>query len=120
MPDGQIVNASCRTLREQVRAAPPPGSPFAGARDPKVGLCTALARTIQTLKTYGGTNSNGSPRHEVWMNEFGRLTPGDDQDTPEVNKRGPRARPPSSTGSTVSSTGCVSNRAAWNLGPVFW
>jgi hypothetical protein len=41
---------------------------------PERGLNTAIAGTIQMLKIHGGTNPNGSPRHQVWVNEFGRLT----------------------------------------------
>jgi hypothetical protein len=86
---------------------------------PDRGVNIALAGTIQTLKTYGGTKSNGSPRHQVWVNEFGKLTRRDDPATPDVNEQ------------TTSETSQLNwligfldrllpNRAAWNLGPVFW
>jgi hypothetical protein len=80
---------------------------------------TALAGTIQTLKTYGGTQSNGSPRHQVWVNEFGKLTRRDDPATASVNEQ---------TTSETSQLNWLNGfldrllpkRAAWNLGPVFW
>jgi polysaccharide biosynthesis protein PslG len=86
---------------------------------PERGVNTAIAGTIQTLKTYGGTNANGSPRHQVWVNEFGKLTRRDDPATPNVNEQ---------TTSETSQLNWLNglldrllpNRAAWNLGPVFW
>ena len=87
--------------------------------DPNRGVNTALAGTIQTLKAYGGTQSGGRPRHQVWVNEFGKLTRRDDPATPSVNEQ---------TTSETSQLNWLNgfldrllpNRAAWNLGPVFW
>jgi hypothetical protein len=77
--------------------------------DPARAVDTFIAGTVQTLKTYGGT-SQGAPRHQVWVNEFGRPTALDDQTSEEAQRAWldgflDRLLPKST---------------AWNVGPVMW
>src|SRR5918912_2444928 len=66
---------------------------------------SAIGGTVGTLKQYAGTDASGAPRQQVWINEFGKATALDDPSTRTwTNRR--RARSPSATGSTRSSTAC--------------
>jgi hypothetical protein len=77
----------------------------------------AIGATVQTLKTYGGTKADGSPRHQVWVNEFGRATSVDNPATATDE----RAASEESQRAYVQSflDLLLAQRAAWNLGPVF-
>ena len=84
--------------------------------DPSRGV-NAIGATVQTLKTYGGTRADGSPRHQVWVNEFGRATNVDNPSTPADE----RATSEESQRAYVQGflDLLLAQRTAWNLGPVF-
>ena len=86
--------------------------------NPDVAVNTLIAGTVGTLKTYGGVERSGAPRHQVWVNEFGRPTTPDDPATPD-------RRAGHLGGGAVSWRDSFigylePNRAAWNLGPIMW
>jgi hypothetical protein len=78
----------------------------------------AIGATVATLKTYGGTRPDGSPRHQVWVNEFGRSTKADDPATPTVNEQTTTEETQRAYVAAFLDR-LLPNRAAWNLGPVF-
>ncbi|HLM10231.1 MAG TPA: hypothetical protein VK307_10995 [Thermoleophilaceae bacterium] len=77
-----------------------------------------VAGTVATLKTYGGVETSGAPRHQVWVNEFGRPTLPDDPATPEDEAATSEAAQASWQGSFIGYL--EQNRAAWRLGPLMW
>jgi polysaccharide biosynthesis protein PslG len=83
-----------------------------------VAVDTLIAGTVNTLKTYGGTQASGAPRHQVWLNEFGRPTSLDDPATPEDEAAISEAAQRTWQDAVISRL--EANRAAWNLGPLMW
>jgi polysaccharide biosynthesis protein PslG len=83
------------------------------------GVNTAIGGTVNTLKTYGGTEANGSPRHQVWINEFGRTTRYDDPATPDVNEQATSEESQRQWLENFLTT-LLPHRSDWNLGPVMW
>jgi hypothetical protein len=71
---------------------------------------TFIAGTVETLKTYAGTTRTGAPRHQVWVNEFGRPTELDD----------PASEAAQRTWLDNFLGRLLPKAAAWNLGPVMW
>ena len=79
---------------------------------------TFIAGTVQTLKTYGGVTSNGAPRHQVWVNEFGRPTELHNPDTAADERAASDA---AQRGWLDGFLGRLLPQAsAWNLGPLMW
>jgi hypothetical protein len=79
---------------------------------------TFLAGTVQTLKTYGGATSQGAPRHQLWVNEFGRPSELDDPNTPTDERATSEAT--QRTWMDTFLNRLLPKAAAWNLGPVMW
>jgi polysaccharide biosynthesis protein PslG len=79
---------------------------------------TFIAGTVQTLKTYGGTTPQGAPRHQVWVNEFGRPTELDNPDTPADERAASEATQRAWLDSFLGRL--IPQASAWNLGPVMW
>jgi polysaccharide biosynthesis protein PslG len=79
---------------------------------------TFLAGTVQTLKTYGGTTSQGTPRQQVWVNEFGRPTNLDDPATATDEQATSEAAQRNWQDTFLDRL--LPKAAAWNLGPVMW
>jgi polysaccharide biosynthesis protein PslG len=79
---------------------------------------TFLAGTVETLKTYGGATSQGIPRHQVWVNEFGRPTDLDDPNTPADERASSEAA--QRTWLDTFMARLAPRAASWNLGPVMW
>jgi hypothetical protein len=77
-----------------------------------------IAGTVATLKTYGGVEATGAPRHQVWVNEFGRPTAPNDPATPE-DEAGLSEQAQAAWLNTFVDK-VQANRAAWNLGPLMW
>jgi len=77
-----------------------------------------IAGTVATLKTYGGVEATGAPRHQVWVNEFGRPTAPDDPATPEDEAVLSEQAQAAWLNTFVDNV--EANRAAWNLGPLLW
>lgn len=85
----------------------------------ETGVNTALAGTVATLKTYGGTESSGSPRHQVWVNEFGRATSNFDDPATATNEA-LASEEAQRTWLNGFLDRLLPKRSEWNLGPVFW
>jgi hypothetical protein len=86
--------------------------------DPERAVNTLIAGTVQTLKTYGGVTATGTPKHQVWLNEFGRPTQPDDPATPEDEQAESEAAQRAWLDRFLDLL--LPNRTAWNLGPVAW
>ena len=86
--------------------------------DPARAVDTFIAATVQTLKTYGGATWQGAPRHQVWVNEFGRPTNLDDPSTPDDEQASSEAAQRAWQDSFLGRL--LPKAAAWNLGPVMW
>jgi len=75
--------------------------------DPQTAVNVNIKGTVDTLRTYGGTNSNGAPRHQVWISKLS--TPG-------------RTDADSQTAQAAFYdqflTLLLPKRSAWDLGPV--
>jgi len=80
---------------------------------------SAIGATVATLKTYAGTAASGAPRQQVWVNEFGTPTTADDPATTSVNEQ-QTSEAAQRDWLNAFLDGLLPNRAAWNLGPVFW
>jgi hypothetical protein len=78
---------------------------------------TFIAGTVETLKTYGGT-SQGVPRHQVWINEFGRPTNPDDPNTATDERASSEAVQRTWLDNFLGRL--LPRASAWNLGPVMW
>ena len=78
---------------------------------------TFIAGTVETLKTYGGTKQ-GIPRHQVWVNEFGRPTNLDDPNTTTDEQANSEAAQRAWQDTFLNRL--LPKAAAWNLGPVMW
>ena len=78
---------------------------------------TFIAGTVETLKTYGGT-SQGAPRHQVWVNEFGRPTNPDDPNTATDERASSEAAQRTWLDGFLGRL--LPKASAWNLGPVMW
>ena len=78
---------------------------------------TLIANTVATLRTYGGTQS-GAPRHQLWLNEFGRPTALDNPSTATDE----RAKSEATQAAWLDAmlNGLLPHRTDWNLGPVMW
>ena len=83
-----------------------------------VAVNTLIAGTVSALKAYGGTDATGAPRHQLWVNEFGRPTNPDDPATPEDEQAASEAA--QRTWQDAFINGLEANRSAWNLGPLMW
>jgi polysaccharide biosynthesis protein PslG len=79
---------------------------------------TFLAGTVQTLKTYGGATHQGAPRHQLWVNEFGRPTDLDNPTTPADERASSEAAQRTWLDNFLNRL--LPRAAAWNLGPVMW
>jgi hypothetical protein len=79
---------------------------------------TFLAGTVQTLKTYGGATSQGAPRHQLWVNVFGRPSDLDDPATPVDERAASEASQRTWMDNFLNRL--LPKAAAWNLGPVMW
>jgi len=79
------------------------------------GVNTLIKGTVETLKTYAGTDSSGAPRQQVWLNEFGRPTLLADK-----GRRGSSTLKQQSDWLKSVLTNLLPQRGAWNLGPVSW
>jgi hypothetical protein len=86
--------------------------------NPERAVNELIAGTVETLKTYAGVTTDGAPRQQVWINEFGRPTLPDDPATPEDEQ---------ATSEEVQRIWLetfldllVAHRSDWNLGPVMW
>lgn len=86
--------------------------------NPDVAVNTLIAGTVNALKTYGGVESGGAPKHQVWVNEFGRPTTPDDPATETDEQATSEAAQRSWQDSFIGYL--EPNRAAWNLGPLMW
>jgi Glycosyl hydrolase catalytic core len=85
--------------------------------DPEHGVNTLIKGTVDTLKTYAGT-SNGAPRQQIWLNEFGLPTMFDDPSTPQDELAESEARQATWLDGVLDRL--LPQRTAWNLGPVSW
>lgn len=83
-----------------------------------VAVNSLIAGTVATLAAYGGAEPTGAPRHQVWLNEFGRPTSADDSATPEDEAAASELVQRDWLNAVVD--GLESNRARWNLGPLMW
>ena len=79
---------------------------------------TLIAGTVNTLRTYGGADATGAPRHQVWLNEFGRPTALDNPTT-ATNERANSERTQRNWLDAMVN-GLLPHRADWNLGPFMW
>jgi hypothetical protein len=86
--------------------------------NPERAVNELIAGTVETLKTYAGVTTDGAPRQQVWINEFGRPTLPDDPATPEDEQ---------ATSEELQRIWLetfldllVAHRSDWNLGPVMW
>jgi polysaccharide biosynthesis protein PslG len=79
---------------------------------------TLIAGTVQTLKTYGGTTPQGAPRHQVWVNEFGRPTELDNPNTAVDERAASEATQQAWLDDFLKRL--LAQASAWNLGPVMW
>jgi Divergent InlB B-repeat domain len=86
--------------------------------DPTRAVDTLIAGTVETLKGYGGTTADGVPRHQVWVNEFGRPTVPDDPATPEDEQATSEADQLAWLETFLDLL--LPRRSPWNLGPVMW
>jgi polysaccharide biosynthesis protein PslG len=86
--------------------------------DPERAVNTVIAGTVQTLKTYGGITPTGSPKQQVWVNEFGRPTAADDPATPVDERAESEAAQRAWLDAFLDRL--LPNRTAWSLGPVAW
>ena len=79
---------------------------------------TLIASTVATLRTYGGTQTNGAPRHQLWLNEFGRPTALDNPSTATDE----RAKSEAAQAAWLDAmlNGLLPHRTDWNLGPFMW
>jgi len=77
-----------------------------------------IAGTVATLKTYGGVDATGAPRHQVWINEFGRPTAPDDPAT--ADNEAVLSEQGQATWLNTFVDSVVANRGAWNVGPLMW
>ena len=83
-----------------------------------VAVDSLIANTVATLKAYGGVEATGAPRHQVWVNEFGRPTTPDDPATPDDEAA---ASELVQRDWLVDVVGRLeAQRAPWNLGPLMW
>jgi hypothetical protein len=80
---------------------------------------TALGTTVTALKQYAGTDSSGAPRQQVWINEYGKATALDNTATPDVDEAA-QSEVTQRDWLNAFTDGVLANRAAWNLGPLFW
>jgi len=86
--------------------------------NPAVAVDSLIANTVATLKTYGGVEATGAPRHQVWVNEFGRPTALDD---PATRDDEAAASDLLQRDWLVDVVGRLeAQRSAWNLGPLMW
>jgi polysaccharide biosynthesis protein PslG len=76
-----------------------------------------IAGTVQTLKTYGGTNG-AAPRHQLWVNEFGRPTNLDDPNTPADERASSETAQRAWLDNFLDRL--LAKRTAWNIGTVMW
>jgi hypothetical protein len=81
-------------------------------------VSTQLAGTVQTIKQVAGTEANGAPRLQLWLNEFGRPTTPDDPATPANEQT--TSEQTQRTWQDTFMNRLLPQRAAWNLGPVMW
>jgi polysaccharide biosynthesis protein PslG len=79
---------------------------------------TFIAGTVQTLKTYGGATPQGAPRHQVWVNEFGRPTELDNPATSADERAASEATQQAWLEDFLNRL--LPQASAWNLGPVMW
>jgi hypothetical protein len=86
--------------------------------NPERAVTTLIARTVETLKTYAGTTSDGAPRKQVWVNEFGRPTLPDDPTTPEDEQA--TSEEDQRLWLDTFLNLLLPRRSDWNLGPVMW
>jgi polysaccharide biosynthesis protein PslG len=86
--------------------------------DPERAVNTLIAGTVQTLKTYGGVTATGTPKQQVWLNEFGRPTQVDDPATPVDEQADSEAAQRAWLDAFLDRL--LPNRTAWNVGPVMW
>jgi hypothetical protein len=86
--------------------------------NPATGVNTALAATVNTLKTYAGTGAGGAPRQQVWVNEFGKATARDDPATTTDEELA--SEPAQRDWMNGFLDALLPHRSDWNLGPVFW
>ena len=80
---------------------------------------SALGATVSALKQYAGTSSTGAPRQQVWINEYGKATALDNSATPDVDEAA-QSEVTQRDWLNAFTDGVLANRAAWNLGPLFW
>jgi hypothetical protein len=78
---------------------------------------TLIANTVATLRTYGGTQAN-APRHQLWLNEFGRPTALDNPSTATDERAQSEAAQAAWLDAMLN--GLLPHRTDWNLGPVMW
>jgi hypothetical protein len=108
-------------LRDVIQAAPDRFDAVAlhsYRPDPVRAVNTLIAGTVQTLKTYGGVTPTATPKHQVWVNEFGRPTAADDPNTPVDEHAESEAAQRAWLDTFLDRL--LPNRTAWNLGPVAW
>ena len=86
--------------------------------NPDVAVNSLIAGTVSTLATYGGVDATGAPRHQVWMNEFGRPTSADDPATPEDEAAASELTQQDWLNAILD--GLAPKRLSWNLGPLMW
>jgi hypothetical protein len=79
---------------------------------------TAVGGTVNTLKKYAGTDVSGAPRQQVWINEYGKATKLDDPAT--TTDEAAQSEIVQRDWLDTFTNGVLANRAAWNLGPLFW
>ncbi len=83
-----------------------------------VAVNTLIAGTVNALKTYGGVEASGAPKHQVWVNEFGRPTTPDDPATLADEQASSEAVQKTWQDDFIGYL--ETNRTAWNLGPLMW
>ena len=75
--------------------------------DPAVAI-ERVQEIVQTLRTYAGRQSDGQPRHQIWITEFG--APGYAGDAASNRRQSDFVK-------TFVDT-MVQNRSRWNIGPL--
>ncbi len=86
--------------------------------NPERAVDTLIAGTVETLKTYAGVTTDGAPRQQVWVNEFGRPTLSDDPTTPEDEQA--TSEEAQRIWLETFLDLLLAHRSDWNLGPAMW
>jgi hypothetical protein len=86
--------------------------------DANANVNTLIANTVNALRTYGGTQLSGAPRHQLWLNEFGRPTALDNPSSVTDERANSERSQQAWLDAMVN--GLLPHRTDWNLGPFMW